>query len=221
MTSSVSPTRAALALAASLCLTAIGAAPSASAAEPTPPKRPLRHHFQSNDWWASYLVGGLAGAIGGGVGAAALGGISDDCGELCLWFYETDATVGYAIGSTLAGPAAIYLYGEAAGYSGNYWAAAAGWSLGVVAGVGLLEAGQDSGGGALVGLFALVALPPLGSTVGYVLSIDDGHSEPPPVNALLAIDGDGLRLSGPALSVTLDRKGGLDRVELGLVGGRF
>lgn len=75
-----------------------------------------------------------------------------------------------------------------------------------------------------VAITALLTLPALGGTLGYVRTLDKGSDEPIPSGGLIDLidlNGGSVRLGVPDVSVSLDARGEIDRVDVRLVGARF
>lgn len=220
-------------LTAATVAAALGATAPAQAAEPEPARAHLDNHFSALEWTGAVLSGDAAGLAGGLIGAeigiAAAGSCdpdarsdSDDDGfdfGPCFLHGFGEAMIGAGIGSTFAGAGGVYAFGELTGHHGSYWAAAGGWAVGLAGSLGVIAA--TDGDSEAAGIVSLALLPALGATAGYVLTLEsDGPDGPPPVGALLEVDG-GVRLGAPDVSVSLDREGDVDRVDVRLVGGRF
>lgn len=204
----------ALAALASLAAPAV----HADGGAPTPPPAPRYDtHFSAGDWFASILIGDSAALVGGGVGLG-LGMAVAPCDGECAILKGVGGLAGATVFSTAAGSAAIYGYGELTGHSGNYWATLGGWAVGLAGAAGI--ASIDDSGVSALDWVALGILPALGATAGYVLTLDDGGSGPPPTGALLEVD-HGVRLAPPNVSIGLDARGDIDRVDVTLLGGRF
>jgi len=202
-------------------LSSLGA--SAHAGEPQLGDTRYDDSYSVGDWGASFLAGNAGGALGGFIGNelfAAAAGLYAEEGD-----FERVQVLGIAIGSTLGGAGGIYAYGELSGHSGNYWAAAGGWTVGLAGAVGVLllapGMSNDAATSGAIGLTALFTLPVLGGTLGYVLSLDSGGDGRIPMGGLIDLDGGEVRLGVPEIGVSLDAAGDLERVDVRLAGGRF
>lgn len=214
-----------LAIVASFLFASTAALP-ARAAEPFPDA-----HYSAGDWVGSFFAANAAGTVGalagGGIGYALAGECHEDEDDEslfggCFLHGFGEAAIGGMIGATFAGSAGIYAYGELTGHDGNYWAAAGGFAVGLVASLGLGVLVADTEVGSAMTWGALFTLPALGGTLGYVLSLDDGgQPDAPHHGALIEVDEGAFRLGVPDVGVTFDDTARLERVDVRLMAGRF
>jgi hypothetical protein len=186
--------------------------------------------FDAGDWTLSVLAGNAGGALGAAVGGALGYGLAGNCqddgdsdslfGDCFLHGYG-EAFIGGGLGSIVGGAGGIYAYGQGTGHRGSYWAAAGGWTLGLVGAIGLGVAASDSDAGSAIGWVALFTLPALGGTAGYALSLEEGPAAPSPVGGLLEFQDGVLRMGVTDIDVAFDEAGDVERVDLTVVGGRF
>ena len=188
--------------------------------------------FDGADWTFGVLSGTAGGAVGAVLGGSLGRGLAGTCDEDpetsglfgdCFLHGVGETMIGATFGATFAGAAGIYAYGEASGHRGSYWAAAGGYTLGLVSAAGVTALASDSDAHLPLAWLAFLTLPALGGTAGYVLSLEDGTPDyaPPPVGGLFEVNNDTLNLGVPNVAVTLDPLGELERVDLTLVGGLF
>lgn len=208
-------------------------APASRAQEPHPQivsHEVIDGHFDAADWTFGVLAGSASGAVGAALGGSLGLGLAGSCEEDpdtsglfgdCFLHGVGETMIGATFGATFGGAAGIYAYGESSGHRGSYWAAAGGYTLGLVGAAGVTALAADSDAHLPLAWIAFLTLPALGGTAGYVLSLDEGTPGPMPVGGLLEVNAGDLRLGVPNVGVTLDPMGELERVDLTLVGGRF
>lgn len=185
--------------------------------------------FDGADWTFAFLAGDAAGAagalVGGAIGAAAAGSCTDDgdsdqlFGD-CFLHGVGETILGAGLGSIVGGAGGIYAYGQLSGHRGSYWAAAGGWTVGLLGGAGVMALAGDADQEA-IGWAALLTLPALGGTLGYVLSLEGDEGGEVPVAALISVDGGRVAMGVPDIGLHVGRDGGVERVDLRLFGGRL
>jgi hypothetical protein len=126
--------------------------------------------------------------------------------------------------------AAIWWHGDSNGHNGSYWAAVAGSYAGLLTSAGafylLATAGgasgnEDLGGGFVIaGAVSALVLPAVFGTLAYTMSLEPGEAPPPPTGGLIDLQGDSFSLGLPEVSLGFGA-GGVDRVNLRLIGARF
>lgn len=205
----------------------------ASAADAAAERVRTRADFSGGDWALASLsglgTGIVGGAVGGLAGAAIMatiwnaGNREGDVGFAGLGMVLIGAGGGSIVAGTFSGPLGTWGYGNMAGFRGSYWAAVGGWASGlaVTALFSVLANTTGIGQFNLAAVISLVALPPVGATAGYVLSLDEAPAPAPPALGLLHYDGESFGLGVPDLTVSIGEDGAFNAATVMLVGGRF
>ncbi len=182
---------------------------------------PYDTDYSGTDWTLSILAG-----IGGGLGGALLGGlvghtvhdalVADSRGA------DDTAVVVGSIGFSFACSAAIYGTGHVRGHRGSYWATVGGTSAATLLGLGLTWfLGMSESDLGITGLLSTVVLGPILGTLAYTWTLESGVPEPTPTGGLIDINEGVVRVGMPDIGFGLGREGGIERLDVKLIGGRF